>query len=212
MRFAKYFTCLVIVVLTLVGCGTKTERMELAEEAAPAPRAGGEGDFRERDQIVMADYIGNRNDVVFFAYQLAEDGRLIDQWICLGRPASSTESIEPNIAVPRGMTGDWLIKVDGREAYTQEVMGIDGTYGDAVPYFFCITPEGHYEQWSVLESVRISTQPRTYPEPVVRVDEAQFAKMEAAKLILEAGGCVDSNLNEIDCTIVEENLRMDLGQ
>lgn len=205
---------LLVVLLSLSGCwGIKSQRMENAEGSAPAPKSSGvKGeDFRERDQIIIADYLSNRSDVLFFAYNLAYDGRLIEQWMCQGKPASSTESVEPNNANPINMGSSlWKIEVDGYEANTDEVMGIDGTYSDPVPYLFCITPEGNYEQWSPYWNVRISTTPKTYPEPMVRVDESQFAKMESAKLVLQAGGCVDSNLNEIDCAVVEDNLNMEL--
>lgn len=186
-------------------CGVTTERMQNAEELAPVTDPGSEN-LRERTQILIADSLSNRADVFFWAYQLADDGRLIDSWMCQGRPVSSTESIEPNMAVPVGMNGRWRIAVDGHDAYTDEVMGIDTTYGDAVAFLYCITPEGHYEQWPERMNVRVTTNPRVYPDPVLRVDEAQVAKIETARAIIAAGGCVDSNLNEIDCSVVDTNL------
>ncbi|KXK10403.1 MAG: hypothetical protein UZ22_OP11002000795 [Microgenomates bacterium OLB23] len=206
MRVSLIMLVALLLLVILPACGATTERMENAQEAAPAPDSDFD-EFRERNQIIIADYLSNRDDMFFWAYQLSEDGRLIDQWMCQGRPVSSTESIEPNLAEPVGMSR-WRIDVDGHGAYTSEVMGIDGTYGDPVPYLYCITPEGHYEQWSFTDSVRVTTAPRVYPDPVVRVDESQVAKIETAKAIIAAGGCVDSNLNQIECSVVENNLGM----
>ncbi len=197
---------LAVMLLAVTACGTTTERMENAQEAAPAPDSDQDA-LRERTQILIADHISNRDDMFFWAYQLADDGRLIDSWMCQGRPVSSTESIEPNFADP-AYTGFWKIDVDGVNAYTEEVMGIDATYGDAVPFLFCITPEGNYEQWSVYANVRVTTAPRAYANPVVLVDEGQVAKIETAKAIIANGGCVDSNLNQIECSAVEERLGM----
>ena len=198
---------LALLMMVQSSCTPTQERADKALQEAPVPESGGKNDFRERKSIIQADQLRNRGYIVFFAYQLADDGQLVDQWTCLGSPVSSTESVEPNNAGHTGTSSGFRVKLEGDQfGYTSEMMGIDGTYGDPAPFFFCITPGGHYEQWSIFEKVRVTTIPRSYPERVVRIDEQQVIKVENARRILQNGGCVDDNLNQIDCAMVNQNL------
>lgn len=197
--------------MTLASCGApRQERAEKAVLGVPVPESGGPNDFRERRSIIQADLLRNRADVLFFAYHLADDGQLIDQWTCLGSPVSSTESVEPNTSYPvsGGTTYEygWTQQIEGQSARSPEVMGIDGTYGDPAPFFFCITPAGGYEQWSIYDKVRVTTSPRVYPNRLVKVDTSQVAKIETARQILRGGGCIDDELNKIDCASVRKNI------
>lgn len=195
--------------LLAAACTPQTQdRASDAINSVPLPENQGANDFQERKNVILADQIRNRDDVIFFAYQLAEDGQLIDQWTCLGTPVSSTESVEPNTTyTTSGMAYAWQIPMEGDQfGYTTEMMGIDGTYGEPAPFFFCITPSGQYEQWSVFDKVRVTTVPRTYPQRMVQIDEAQWVRVKAAEAILRAGGCVDEALNEMDCAVFDENI------
>jgi hypothetical protein len=207
----KFLVLVAIVILGLfmTACTPATQdRASDAINAAPVPSNQGENDFRERKNVILADQIRNRDDVIFFAYHLADDGQLIDQWTCLGTPVSSTESVEPNTSyTTSGMGYAWTIPLEGGQTgYTTEMMGIDGTYSDPVPFLFCITPTGQYEQWSVFDKVRVTTMPRSYPQRLVQIDEAQWARVQLAEAILARGGCVDEALNEMDCTVFTQNI------
>ena len=125
-----------LVMLLLVGIAAcsppQQERAEKALDRVPVPESGGAGDFRERESVVQADMLRNREDVLSFAYHLANDGQLIDQWTCLGSPVSSTESVEPNSSYPVGAGNSvwqegWETRLEGLRARSPELMGLDGT-------------------------------------------------------------------------------------
>lgn len=208
----KIILLVVFSVVLVASCAPpQQERAEKALDQVPVPTSGGPNDFRERKSVIQADLLRNRADMVFFAYHLAEDGQLIDQWTCMGSPVSSTESVEPNESYPVGSgntvwTEGWQTNLEGISARSPELMGLDGTYGDPAPFFYCITPEGHYEQWSVYDKVRVTTVPRVYPNRVVRVDTEYATKLAAAQKVLVGGGCVNDLLDPVDCSTVRKNL------
>ncbi len=206
----KRYSLMIVLMVLMAACNPPQQRADEAVKAAPVPQSGGPSDFRERKSVIQADLLRNRADVIFFAYHLADDGQLIDQWTCQGSPVSSTESVEPNNASPYSYEGQgkgWELKLDGGQTgYSTEMMGIDGTYGEPAPFLYCITPEGHYEQWSIFDKVRVTTVPRVYPTRVVRIDTAHAVKLAAAQKILAGGGCVNDLLDPVDCATVRRNI------
>jgi hypothetical protein len=209
----RYLCMIVVVALATAGCfrAPQQDRAEKALVQVPVPVSGGANDFRERKSVIEADTLRNRADIVFFAYHLADDGQLIDQWTCLGSPVSSTESVEPNQSYPAYGNGSvwehgWETMIEGQRARSAEVMGLDGTFGDPAPFFYCITPEGHYEQWSIFDKVRVTTVPRVYPTRVVKIDTQYAVKLAAAQKTLAKGGCVNDLLDPVDCSTVRRNI------
>lgn len=192
---------LLILLFLLSGCFRSQSRATDAIEAVPVPENQGVNDFQERKTVLKADELRNRRDVIFFSYYLAADGQLITQWTCVGSPTSSTESVEPNTAyTTSSLSYGWNVPLEGgQNGYTNEMMGIDGTYGDPVPFLFCITPTGQYYQWSTHANVLVSTIPLSFPERLVQVDEGQWMRIKAAEEVLRQGGCLDEALNEIAC-------------
>lgn len=210
MQIIRLFVLGLVCMGFVTACAPPQQRASQATTTAPVPESGGANDFRERKSVIQADMLRNRQDAIFFAYHLADDGQLIDQWNCLGSPVSSTESVEPNNASPYSYDGTergWEVRLEGNQTgYSTEMMGIDGTYGEPAPFLFCITPEGHYEQWSIFDKVRVTTVPRVYPTRVVRIDTAYATKLAEAQKLLATGKCVNDNLDPVDCAIVRQNI------
>jgi hypothetical protein len=200
-----------ISVLLLYGCGdVSTDRAEIAVQSVPVPKPQGDT-FRERQQIFLRDAMSNRADFVLFAYRLNDAGNPVIQWTCQGLPVSSTESGEPdNVYTVTGSTGNnyglYLGDDSGTKLYSNEAMGLDGTYGDPVPFLYCITPAGHLKQWNANADVDISSVPNVYGNTGQMVDEQQLAKKLIAEQTLRDGGCIDDNLNPINCDEVEMNI------
>ncbi len=91
----KHFVigCMIAASALSIACrAPQQDRAEKAIDQVPVPESGGANDFRERKSVIQADLLRNRADVVFFAYHLAEDGQLIDQWNCAGSPVSGCRS------------------------------------------------------------------------------------------------------------------------
>lgn len=195
--------CALFLSLATAACAPTQQRVTDAQNAVDVPD---KHNFFERKQIAQAEIMNDRPGKVYWWYILSDDGGLITSITCVGRPASSTESLEPNNAYAGyGLTYGFQVPMDGADAFSTEMMGIDGTFGDPVPFRYCITPEGHYMDVSMFQKTIVSSIPLTFPAPEVRFD----AELEAKKLIAERTlankGCIDSNLNPISCADVKKN-------
>lgn len=120
---------------------------------------------------------------------------------CQGVPASSTESLEPNEAVPWGGSSTWKINLEGFDAGTTEMAGRDGTFGEPVPFRQCLSVEGHYYDFPAMGlPYLVSSAIYTFPDATVQRDFESEARLLAAEVILRRGGCVNfETLVEIEC-------------
>lgn len=197
---------LVIVALASAafGCAQQQGRVDDAIKAVEVPD---KSNYFERRQIAEAEKLNDRPGKVYWWYILAADGRLITSYTCVGRPASSTESLEPNATHPyNGSASGWVVPLEGNQrGYTTEMMGLDGTYGEPVPFRYCITPEGHYVDVAMFQPSIVSSIPLTFPAPTVKFDEQLEAKKLQAEQTIKSGGCIDSNLNPIACDQLKKN-------
>lgn len=198
-----------ILLLGLAGCmDTPTQtRVSEAQTTIPIPD---KTNYYERRQIAEAEAFNDQPAKLVFWYILSDDGRLITSFTCKGRPVSSTESMEPNQIYGAGSTqyGQYGFAVPlegGITAYSPDAMGTDGTYGDPVPFRFCMTPDGHYVDVPATQRYIVSSIPLTFPYPEVRFNEELESKKLQAETAVKAGRCVDSALNVIDCAQVQRN-------
>jgi len=194
----KKLVLLLAVLVLLVGCGTSTQkRVTEAQDAVEVPE---KSNFFERWQVAMAETINDLPNRVFFWYVFSWDGQLMTTMTCVGRPASSTESLEPN-HIWDYSDGSRLFKFPldgGQNAYTDEAMGMDGTFGEPVPFRFCITPEGHYLDVTGFPSIA-STMPLTFSDAQADYDQVLEAKKLLAEQALDRGECIDHLLNVVPC-------------
>lgn len=195
----KRLILLVVVVSLLLGaCTSETQgRVSDAQNVVEVPE---KSNFFERWQVAMAETINDMPNRVFFWYVFSWDGQLMTTMTCVGRPASSTESLEPNrIWQTAGAGRMFKIELDGGQAaHTDEAMGMDGTYGEPVPFRFCITPEGHYLDVTGFPSIA-STMPLTFSDAQADYDQVLEAKKLLAEQALERGECIDHLLNVVPC-------------
>jgi len=201
----KFCTTLLLCAVLLTSACTQTQDRVI--EAQKTVQIPDKSNYFERRQIAEAEKLNDRPGKVYWWYLLSDQGQLIHSVTCIGRPVSSTESLEPNDSIPTGSASyGWLVPLEGSQrGYTTEMMGLDGTYGDPVPFRYCITPEGHYFDASQSMRTIVSSIPLTFEAPKVRFDEALEAKKLQAEAILRQGGCIDSGLNKIDCKEIERN-------
>lgn len=201
----------VALLTTLAACSTQTpQRVIEVQGVAPVPD---KSHYEERKQIIQAETHLDQPGLLFFVYFRADDGTVVDNLTCNGRPNSSTESLEPNMAYGSSYGSQassynaFPITIEGGQTvYTNEQMGIDGTFGEPVPYLFCMTPEGYYEQWSPYDRYRISSAPLSFENRRAKIDLEIEARKVRAEAVLRGGGCVDSELNQINCEVVDRNL------
>jgi len=188
------------------GCGVQQKRVAEAQKVVQIPD---KSNYFERRQIAEAETMNDRPGKVYFWYILSSEGKLVQCFTCVGRPASSTESLEPNqIYTTSGMTYGFEVPLEGdQSAYTSEAMGIDGTFGEPVPFRYCITPEGHYVDVSMFQNSIVSSMPLQFEQTLARFDAELEAKKLIAEKTLKEGGCIDSNLNPIPCSEVEKNIK-----
>ena len=192
-----------VLALHFTGCAQQQGRVDDAIKAVEVPD---KSNYFERKQIAEAEKLNDRPGKVYWWYILATDGRLITSYTCIGRPASSTESLEPNNSTSYSSGTKWKVPLEeGQLGYTEEMMGLDGTYGEPVPFRYCITPEGHYVDVAMYQPSIVSSIPLTFPAPAVRFDEQLEAKKLQAEQTIKSGGCIDSALNTIPCELVRHN-------
>lgn len=218
---ARIFGVLALIVLLLVACQCSTSATvpTRVNDASNAVKPPDRIHFEERKQVARAEELLDQPGRIYFVYFFTETGDLLDTVTCDGRPNSSTESLEPNegqlfYSIFAGSRGLYPIpfKIDEPGSapdttfYTEELMGRDGTFGEAVPYLYCVTPVGNYEQWSPYDKYRISDIPKNYGQQRARVDADLLARKLRAEEALRRGQCVDNELNIIDCAVVRENI------
>lgn len=129
-------------------------------------------------------------------------GLLVPPIQCIGVPASSTESLEPNVGRPyRNWSGYWQVPVDGIDIATEELAGRDGTFGDPVHARQCMTVDGHYVDIPAYGlPYLVTSQAYSFPDATVQRDFETEARLLIAEEILNRGGCINpETLIEIEC-------------
>lgn len=129
-------------------------------------------------------------------------GLLVPAIQCKGVPASSTESLEPNEAVPWTNATSWFIDLDGVDGGTTEMAGRDGTFGEPVAFRQCMTVDGNYIDFPGLGlPYLVSSASYTFADATVKRDFEAEARLLAAEQIIERGGCINvETLLEIPCS------------
>jgi hypothetical protein len=190
-----------LAMLVLAGCGVTQATIEERNQVIGVRSAT--SNFFEAQQI---NQIENWKDdpgkiVMVYIINPATGGLLVPPIQCVGVPASSTESLEPNQgATSYGMTYGFEVPVDGYNIFSHELAGRDGTFGDPVPFRQCMGIDGNYHDWSMFMQVLVSSASYTFPEATVQRDFEAEARLLKAEEIIKRGGCVNyETLEEKEC-------------
>lgn len=186
--------------LIMAGCATQ-ETIDKRNEVLGERSA--DSNFFEAQQINdIEDWKDDPSKIVnVYIINPVTGGLLIPTIQCKGVPASSTESLEPNVGSPSGASTSWRVPVDGRDIYTQELAGRDGSFGDPVHFRQCMSVDGNYHDWPVYGVlVLVSSSSYTFPDSTVKRDFEAEARLLKAEEIIRKGGCVNvETLEEIAC-------------
>jgi len=213
IRWRAWAGIMALVVLILTGCGSVVQpNAEAAIEAAPAI---GKENFLERQMINRIEWITDQPGGIYFVYFLGPDGVSPLQLACIGRPTSSTESLEPNDAqyAYKHSDGDYTFRpflfplgenADGVEvmAGTTEQAGRDGTYGEPVDFRQCATPTNGYRDFPAGQGAYlpiVSNEPLSFNNGIQEINREMLAKQLIAEKALMDGKCVDANLDVTEC-------------
>lgn len=196
---------LIFVLSFLAGCSGRTPETVLKRNEAIGIRSA-QSNFYEAQQInAIEDWKDDPSKIVnVYVVNPVTGGLLVPVIRCMGVPASSTESLEPNDGVPWYSSGGgtyWRIPIDGMDVGTTEMPGRDGSFGEPVPFRQCMDVSGNYQDWSIYSLVLVSSASYTFPEATVKRDFEDEARLLIAEEIIANGGCVNAEtLEEIECS------------
>lgn len=193
--------------LVLTSCSPRPTQETVAERNEVIGERSADSNFFEAQQIVaIEDWKDNPAKIVnVYVLNPVSGGLLIPPIQCMGVPASSTESLEPNsggsdYGASYSFMYPFHVPVDGADIYTNELAGRDGTFGDPVAFRQCISVDGQYHDWSLFMNVLVSSASYSFPDATIKRDFEAEAKLLKAEEIIKRGGCVDvETLEEMEC-------------
>lgn len=194
---------MLFVLTSAVACRSTQATVQERNEAIGQRSA--ESNFQEAQQVAeVEDWKDIPGKIVnLYLINPVTGGLLVPPVQCKGVPNSSTESLEPNTGYPYGLTSGsvWVVPVDGVDVGTTELAGKDGTFGEPVPFRYCISVDGNYYDFPALGlPYLVSSASYTFPEATVSRDYETEAKLLIAEEILKRGGCISTEtLTEIPC-------------
>jgi hypothetical protein len=192
-------TILIFLVLGAAQCRQQTQT------AIERDRVLGEtkiaSNFAEAAQIQAVENWKDNPGKIVNVYLLnpVSGGLLVPPIQCLGVPNSSTESLEPNNGEGIGAGGSlpWRVTVDGADTSTTEMPGRDGTYGDPVPFRYCLSVDGNYYDWPAIgQPYLVSSASYTFDSVTIQRDFETEARLLKAEEIIKRGGCVNTETLE----------------
>ncbi len=203
MSKRKVFNYLVIsfVLILLTACGVQQEAVQERNEIIGTNNA--DGNYFEAQQISDIEKWKDNPDKIVNVYLInpVTGGLLVPPIQCQGVPASSTESLEPNVGIPRGTAGYWVVPLDGVDVLTDEMAGRDGTFGEPVAFRQCLSIDGNYYDFPALGlPYLVSSASYTFPDATVSRDFETEIRLLQAEQLLKEGKCINpSTLQEIPC-------------
>lgn len=194
----KRWIAVMTVVLLLAGCGATQQTVQRRNEVIGQQVV--QGNFAEAKQISDIEvWKDDPGKIVLLYVNFPPGSDNVINVQCKGVPASSTESLEPNIGDPWGHVDTWRVPVDGYDVATKEMAGRDGTYGDPVHFRQCLTVDGTYIDVPAMGvPYVVSSVPYTFKPSTVKRDFEAEARLLKAEEIIRRGGCVNGE------TLVEQ--------
>lgn len=206
----KFILLLMLFMLSVgvTACGgTVQQSVEDRNRVLGQEGNGGDSNYQEALQIQKVEKWKDQVGKVVNVYLInTYTGLLLAPPIqCQGVPNSSTESLEPNTGVPytSSSLGGWKVPIDGVDVITQEMAGRDGTYGDPVPFRYCLDVAGAYHDWPAEPGTvfpYITSNSYTFEPSTIQPDFEAAARIAMMEAILGRGGCVNpETLLEVKC-------------
>ncbi len=192
----------VVILLLMAACGTQQETVQERNQALEGV-SDGQSNYQEAKQVAEVEEWKDIPGKIVNVYLInpVTGALAIPPIQCQGVPNSSTESLEPNLGYPAGLSSGWRVPIEGVDVITQEMAGKDGTFGEPVAFRYCISVDGNYYDFPAMGLPYIVTSASyTFPAATVNRDYATEAKLLIAEEIIKRGGCIDINtLQEIPC-------------
>lgn len=193
---SKRLTLALLVLLIaaiLVGCAPddvqkRTEERVRVVDVPPVKH------FTEAQNIARRLDLMDDPNLIQWIYCLSDSGAIVFYGPVVGKVTSSGKRLEPvtiSVNATSAQYGDTL---------TNERMQADGTFGSSDAYVFWFDPNGIFQQWS--GDYFLSSVPIKIKTPVINVrdvDQEMLVRQQRAIGILNAGGCVNENMFEVDC-------------
>lgn len=204
-KYALYIVLILLVPIVLAACAKQQETIADRNAAIGDNQSSVPSNYFEAQQIQnIEEWKDNPDKIVnVYIFNTVTGGLLIPPVQCQGVPASSTESLEPNVGSPRGFDSGsyWVVPIDGTDVLTNEMAGRDGTFGDPVPFRQCLSVDGHYYDFPALGMPYLVTSASyTFPDATVQRDFETEIRLLQAEALLQAGKCVDmQTLVEVPC-------------
>lgn len=192
-RTLAFLVLLIIMATFLAGCGP-TDVQKRTEERVRVVDVPPVKYFTEAQTIARRLELMDDPNLIQWIYCLSESGAVVFYGPVVGKVTSSGKRLEPVTIAEGGTSAQY------GDSLTDERMQADGTFGQSDAYVFWFDPNGVYQQWS--GDYFLSSVPIKIKTPVINVrdvDQEMLAKQRQAITILEAGGCVNENMIEVDC-------------
>lgn len=190
----------ILLILVLAACGTTVQQTVLDRQEALGPTVA-KSNYAEAKQIQeIEQWKDDLGKIVFLYINFPPGSDTILTLQCRGVPASSTESLEPNIGAPyAGTSMRWRVPIEGVDTLTEEMAGRDGTYGEPIHFRQCLTVDGTYVDVPAMGvPYLVSSVPYTFPPATIKRDFESEARLLKAEEVIRRGGCVNAE------TLVEE--------
>lgn len=127
------------------GCGEPQKSMSGAAQVTSVPKVpkNAKGNTVEQQNIIDRMAVTTDPTKVLWIHLIALDGKIIKRMPVRNKITSSGKRVEAKHAV-----GDSsYYPAAGNGFRTDELIQIDGTYGDSDPYIYWFDPMGRYHQW-----------------------------------------------------------------
>lgn len=184
-----------VVIFVLAGCATD-QLQHIQQQSGTDPTVS---NYVERRNIQWKIQVQDRTNTIQWCTFFSNTGSPLTTVAVLNKMTSGNKRLDPSTVPADGFS--FQLPNDPALHYTYEVPGADGTFGTSNPYEFGFTPEGIDGYFQTNLMYYCSLKPLTWQTPTINLgtDEALSAKQMEAEKVLQSGGCIDAQLNTVDC-------------
>ncbi|GEM_PF-2864051 len=185
-----------LALMTTLSCNEKECENERVEKVQQKQEAYEQTHSVERDNINTRLKLFDDPNHILWIYCLSDTGNVVLSSPLVGKVTSSGKRLEPREASGRvGGDGHNYGYVGKEKYHTNEILGVDGTYGSSDSYVYWFTPEGQYLQWNgnyLLSSVPFKLEKHLFNTS--NIDLEDLKKGQQAEKALKEGKKVSNTL------------------